>query len=383
MRLRRAVFWIHLAAGVMSGAVVAIMSLTGVAIAFEEEILAWCDRDAGRIGPLAADVRPLAFEEARAQAAQTGFVATQIGVSRDPARAWDLYAGREGPLYVHPATGELRPSRAHEVHEAIHFLEEWHRWLGMPEERLAVGRAITGACNLAFLVLCVTGLYLWFPRQWTRPALRPRVWFTGARGKARDFNWHHVLGFWSLPVLAVLAATAVVISYEWGHRLVFFVAGETAPKARNFAMMATPAAVVPPPPAGATRLPLETALARVQEAFPAWQKIDLYFPPAAAPGTVVAPLNFDVTLPDYMPSRAYVPVEVDPFTGNILQAVRFQERSAGLQARVWIRFLHTGAGFGLPGKIVATVATLASLVLVYTGLALSWRRLRRTLRAEG
>lgn len=34
----------------------------------------------------------------------------------------------------------------------------------------------------------------------------------------------------------------------------------------------------------------------------------------------------------------------------------------------------TGAAFGLPGKVVATLATAASLVLVWTGFALSWRR---------
>lgn len=56
---------------------------------------------------------------------------------------------------------------------------------------------------------------------------------------------------------------------------------------------------------------------------------------------------------------------------------RFQDRGTGMKARVWIRFLHTGEAFGLIGKIVATLATAASLVLEYTGFALSWRRFFR------
>jgi uncharacterized iron-regulated membrane protein len=379
---RKIVFWVHLVAGLVSGIVVAIMSATGVAIAFEEEILAWYDRDVSRVATApgsGAERIPLEDLRARAVAAFPDFAVTSIVMPSDPTRAYELYAGRDGPLYADPFTGEFRESRAHAAHEFIHLLEEWHRWLGHHEneDRRAVGKAITGACNVAFLVLCLTGLYLWFPRQWNWRILRPRVWFTSAKsGKARDYNWHNVIGLWSLPVLVVLAATAVVISYGWAHRLVFTLAGEEAPKARNFGMMAVPAAAVPAPPPGAMRLPLDTVVARAAEAFPDWVEFGVNFPretdaDADAPPV---PLRLDLTVTDYMPSRAYVPVEMDPFTGEVLQAVRFQDRSAGLQTRVWIRFLHTGAGLGLPGKIIASVASLAALVLVYTGFALSWRR---------
>ncbi|MBN8458073.1 MAG: PepSY domain-containing protein [Verrucomicrobia bacterium] len=54
----------------------------------------------------------------------------------------------------------------------------------------------------------------------------------------------------------------------------------------------------------------------------------------------------------------------------------FTDRSAGVRARVWVRFLHTGEAGGTLGRIVAFAATFGSLVLVWTGCALSWRRLR-------
>ena len=46
-------------------------------------------------------------------------------------------------------------------------MTDWHRWLGATGEGRATGRMITGACNLAFLFLVVSGFYLWFPRTWT------------------------------------------------------------------------------------------------------------------------------------------------------------------------------------------------------------------------
>ncbi|NTV75308.1 MAG: hypothetical protein HGA66_14025, partial [Holophaga sp.] len=42
--------------------------------------------------------------------------------------------------------------------------------------------------------------------------------------------------------------------------------------------------------------------------------------------------------------------------------------------RAWMRFLHTGQALGGWGQLVAGLACLGALLLVYTGVALSWRR---------
>jgi uncharacterized iron-regulated membrane protein len=378
MPFRKVIFWVHLFAGLIAGVVIALMSVTGIAIAFEEEMLAWLDRKVSRLEAAPAPgTAPLPVAELlrRVQEARPGLTISDVVVHRDPLAAWEFHAGHTGLLYVDPHTGAMQETRTHAAHDVIHTLEEWHRWLGAKDGLNSTGRLVTGVCNLAFVVLCVTGLYLWFPRKWSRRALRPILGLvSGYKGKARDFNWHNVFGFWSMPVLLVLAATAVVISFEWGHKLPFALAGEEAPKARNYGMMAVPPPVVPARPAGTPPASYETAIARAQEAFPEWESVWLFPPRTPVAPDTPQPLSLGVTVPDYMPSRAYIPVKSDPFTGEVLQAVRFQDRSPGLQARVWIRFLHTGGAFGLPGKIIATLATAASLVLVWTGFALSWRR---------
>ncbi len=87
---------------------------------------------------------------------------------------------------------------------------------------LPVGRSITGISNLMLVVLCVTGWYLWFPKRWSRRALRTLIGLVRSyKGKAREYNWHNVFGFWSLPVLLLLAVTAVAISFGWGKRRLF------------------------------------------------------------------------------------------------------------------------------------------------------------------
>jgi uncharacterized iron-regulated membrane protein len=39
-----------------------------------------------------------------------------------------------------------------------------------------------------------------------------------------------------------------------------------------------------------------------------------------------------------------------------------------------MRFLHTGEALGWPGQLLAGLFSLFSVVLVYTGFALAWRR---------
>lgn len=47
--------------------------------------------------------------------------------------------------------------------------------------------------------------------------------------KARDFNWHHVFGFWLAIPLFFVVASAVVISYPWASNLLFRMVGEEPP----------------------------------------------------------------------------------------------------------------------------------------------------------
>ena len=68
-------------------------------------------------------------------------------------------------------------------------------------------------------------------------------------------------------------------------------------------------------------------------------------------------------------------VVVDAVTGQVADVRSLSDRTPGSQARVWIRFLHTGEVFGVVGQTIAGAVSLASLFMVWTGLALAWRRL--------
>lgn len=414
MHFRKVLFWVHLVAGVVAGSVIGIMSFTGAVLAFETEIVSWAERDARRVTPAVGETPRLSLDELlqRVRERDPEAKPTGITVSADPQDAVVFAIGRDSAYYANPYTGEVRQPASTRVHDFMHTMVEWHRWLAMSGESRATGKAITGACNTAFLVLGLTGLYLWWPRNWTWRAVKPSVWFLrGARGKARDWNWHNTIGFWSLPVLIVLTASGMVISYRWAGNLVYRAAGEQPPAQQGPGGAAAPAVDVPRPAAGARPSGYEAMLVAAQQQAPAWETIifRLGNPRGGGPGpraAAVAPTNGPgatataatrassesgerrgpqavtavVRESDRWPRTASTTLSLNPFTGEVLKREGFSDLSTGRQTRLWLRFLHTGQALGWAGQFVAGLACVGGLVLVWTGFALAWRRFfgRRT-----
>ncbi len=274
--LRQLLFWPHLVAGIAAGLIIAVMSFTGVCIAFEHQILDWADARQRHVKVPAPDAPRLPLDEvlARVRTARPETPPTAVTVYPEPDLAVTVATGRGSAVYVDPYTGEVREQGARGWRAFLHTMEEWHRWLGMQGDNRPVGKAITGVSNTIFLLLGLTGLYLWWPRKWLWRSIRPTFWVRGGlKGKARDFNWHNVTGFWLLPVLLVLTASGMVISYKWASDFVFKLTGDTPPAAQG--PMASAPIAVPTPPEGAQPLGLEALLGEARKQVPAWESITL------------------------------------------------------------------------------------------------------------
>ncbi|MBL9215784.1 MAG: PepSY domain-containing protein [Opitutaceae bacterium] len=416
---RQILFWAHLGAGLVAGLSIGIMCFTGAALAFEQELVAWSERDVRRVAPPAPDAPRLPLEELqrRVREAKPDARPTGITVSADPRAAVAFTFGRDHALYADPYTGEVRaPAAPNRVHDFMHVMEDWHRVLALGGDRRPLGKAINGACNLAFLGLAVTGLYLWWPRSLSWRSVRAvAVLNWRLAGKARDFNWHNAIGLWSAPILIVLTITAVPISYRWGGNLIFKLTGETPPAAgqQGPAALAAPPVEVPQPAPGTRPVGYDMLLATVQQQAPRWETISFRLggfggrgagrpaggaaagqsnPAAAAPDTAAAgerrprghstpggrsaltAITLTVKEPGAWPRTATTTYSLNPFTAEVLKTEAFADLSVARQIRSWTRFLHTGQALGWVGQLVAGLACLGGCVLVYTGFALAWRR---------
>ncbi|MBK8478891.1 MAG: PepSY domain-containing protein [Opitutaceae bacterium] len=422
--MRRTLFWLHLVAGLIAGLVIAMLCFTGVVLAFEKQIIAFVGRETATASVPADPVR-LSLDElaSRARAAQPEARLTAITVRPDPAAAVTFAFGRETTLLADPSTGELRPPGAARTRAFMHFMTNLHRTLSLRAETTRpVGKAITGAANVAFLVLALTGLYLWWPRSWSWRGLKAIATLNlRLRGKARDWNWHNTLGLWSAPVLIILTLTALPISYRWANNLLYTLTGSAPPAQSSGPGAQPPGPAVPQPLPSARPLPLEALLAAARAAAPGWTEITLRLgggreagprrepgatgprrqssdavatPPnaAASPSTTASPsasaadsprprgpeaMAVAIRTADQSPRFATTTLHLDPFTGAVLRTDTFAGQSAGRRLRSWSRYLHTGEALGWPGQLVAAIASAAALFLVWTGFALSWRRFFR------
>lgn len=360
--LRRVIFWCHLTAGLVAGTIVFIMSVTGVLLTYEKQMASWADMRAYRVAPGPTRLPPDAVVDA-ARSAAGGAAATTLTVWSNPAAPAAVGVAQR-TIYVDPYSGRVLGDAQAQPRAFFRTMTAWHRWLGAGPEGRAVGRMITGACNLAFLFLVVSGFYLWFPRNWTWRQVRAVSWFRrGLAGKARDFNWHNAIGLWTAIPLAVVVASGSVISYPWASALVYRVAGE-APPARPVPAPAARGAAAAARPAS-----LDAAWPRAVQQVGDWRSISVRIPPGAA-----ATATFTIDRGTGGQPQKRGTLTMNTRTGEIVKWEPFSSLSAGRRLRSYMRFAHTGEAFGLAGQTIAGLASLGGAVLVWTGIALAFRR---------
>jgi uncharacterized iron-regulated membrane protein len=371
-RVRTAVFWIHLAAGVAAGLVILVMSITGALLALKPQILNAIEKDVRFVTPPPAAARlGVHAIVARVQRERPGARPATVTLLADRGAAAAVALGRDGTIYVDPYSGRVLGEGSKRAQTLFRIVEDWHRWLAVSADNRASARSVTGASNLAFFLLAVTGPYLWWPRSWSWSSVRAIIWFRRVRnGRARDFNWHNVIGLWCAPVLVVLTITGVVMSYPWANALLFQLAGSPAPisGAGAGAPAAGPRGAEAPP----AQLPdnLDALWSRAEEQVPTWRAITARLPARAG-----APAAFTIVDRRSWNAFARSQLTVDVATANVSKWEPYEASSRGQKWRGWVRFGHTGELGGLPGQIAAGLASAGGAMLVWTGLTLAFRRL--------
>lgn len=365
---RNLIFWLHLICGVSGGLVIFIMSITGVALTYEKQMLRWAD--GFHIQPPSDQAQRLDPETLLTQArAKAGKLPSGALFRSDPGEPIRLYFGRES-FAVHPYTGDRLGEGAVGLRKFFRTMILWHRWLGQEGEGRAVGKAITGACNLAFLFIVVSGFYLWWPKKWTWRLLQPVVFFRGGiNGKARDFNWHNVFGLWSAVPLFLVVGTATFFSYSWTGDILYALSGEERPQsssARGGESGGRQKAA-----AAVNFEGLNALWAKAAASAPGWKSLTLRL--SERPG---APVTFLLDRGNGARPDLRSTLVLDRKSGAVVRSETPADIGPARNARSWIRWIHTGEAGGIVGQTLAGVASLAACMLVYTGWMLSWRRFR-------
>ena len=218
----RTVWRWHFYAGLFCAPFVIVLAASGTIYLFKTEVEAWIDRDVDRLAMV--DTLPggdatAAGKSAAALAAVPGSTLKSLelpGQAPGGAGATRVIVERDGVasrVYVHPATLEILKV----VPEQDRFMRRIFRlhgelWMG---DR---GSMLVELAASWTIVMILTGVYLWWPRQARGAAgvVYPRL-----RGGSRIFwrDMHAVTGVWVSGLALVLLVSGLPWAKSWGNYL--------------------------------------------------------------------------------------------------------------------------------------------------------------------
>lgn len=356
--LRRALFQIHLWAGVLLSLYIAVIALTGAVLVFEDELTA-ITLPSGLHDFDPAHVAPIPQVTARFQAEFPTATLSEVTVPSAAVPAFQLAAAdRSGLAFgvaADPQTGQLtRTPRTW-----VEWIRDLHVYLLLPH---TYGAQVNGVGAAVLLLLTLTGLALWWPglRNWTRGL---RVNFR-ANWRRINFDLHNAIGFWTLAIVLWWAFSGFYFGF---YRQVSAAVNLVSPLRNMVSPKPLPASQT------AERLSLAELLQAAQTASPAGHLYGLS-DPLLKGHSVYA--YMDLGRPGDFSRRDIV--LLDTTTGGVLSLWHYADNHSFGDWILWsMHPLHFGTLWGLPVKIVWAAVGVGLAILSITGLLMYWNRYLR------
>lgn len=378
MPIKKLIGQLHLWLGLASGLIVFIISVTGCIYAFQEEIQNL--------------TQPYRFVEAQNKAFLPPSRIREIADAELPGKHIHgiLYQGKGQSakaiyysfeehyydfVYVNPYRGEVLKVKD-EYQDFFRIVLDGHFYLWLPPE---VGQPVIATATLVFVVLLISGLFLWWPRNKSGARQRFSIKWN-ARWRRRNYDLHSVLGFYVSFIALILALTGLTWGFEWFKEAVHKTAGGeksliySEPPSDTTAVAAAGRAEVIPAGANA----VDVVWKKMQMRYPAAESIEMHFPESALSPVHVA-VNPDASTYwqiDYLYFDQYSleEVQVDNIWG------RLDDASSADKLMRMNYDIHTGAIVGLPGKILAFFASLLCASLPVTGFVMWYGRRKKAVK---
>ena len=348
--MRRALLALHQWIGLAAGLFLIVISISGSALVFENEIDRALNPSTSFVTP-GSRTLPIETMIARVQAAYPKDQVTGVRIGEKPDQADEFsLRSRQGAM-VNPYTGDVLGLRDRE--------KSFARWVHLLHTRLVadkIGEAVVGWMSVAMLGLAVTGLVLWWPRKILRLG-------SASSWKRTNFNLHNALGFYSSLVMLFMTLSGALIAFE----------NVTDPLVRR---LNPPAAEAPAPQStpvpGGKRISVDDAIAIAERALPGAFASNIGIP--NGPKAVFRILK---KFPEDRTPAGRSRVYLDQFSGNVLLVENTRTAPLGTRILNLKRSAHTGDIFGAPTQALYFVVSLGIALQAITGALIWWNTKRR------
>ena len=356
----------HLWLGIGSGIILFLVCLSGTILTFEEEIKSVFYEELEVDSSLD---NTLSLEQLVTKIAGEGSVnSITIPYASDEPYQFsiktDVKQRRGTTFYVDPFTGSYQKEVKNSADGFFFTMFKMHRWLLLDSK---IGRPIVGVATLIFFFMCLSGLYLWFPKKikWKNLKSGFKIKFS-ANWKRINYDAHNTLGFYACIFLVIMTLTGLCWSFEWYRD-----AGSSVLGTKIFGNRGGGAAVESQMKAGEPDLSLSQIYGVANKEFP-----------------YEGELTFSLPANDTEPYRirkknaaSMSPIIADQLVldrnGVVLQKEIFRDKPVNVQIASLIKPIHTGQIYGLFSKTIYFLACLIATSLPVTGTLIWVNKLKK------
>lgn len=355
---------LHRFCGLTAGLIIFISCLTGAILVFTDEVRELLAPER-YFHPKYEGQQRLALTDImqRVQAELPERPIQQIEIHSDTTRNYIIgYGGKDKTqIFVDPYTGRVVEVFDRGKDDFFATMVKAHRWL--MDESKSWGKAITGASTLIFVLVLISGIVYWLPKD--RHTLRQRLRVkTNASTQRLLRDTHASLGIYAVSALLVMALTGLTWSYPWYRSGLYALLGVEVASKKEQPTQAKPkdkpissaqeaiecAGIVP-------YFDWDNAYRAVRTDYGAYRYIRLEEGKAKVRDTNV-----------WGNIRREDSYKLDAVTGAIKGFSPYAEADAESRARGWIYSLHAGLWGGLFSKVLYFLACVLGASFPLTGL---------------
>ncbi|SEM73399.1 Uncharacterized iron-regulated membrane protein [bacterium A37T11] len=362
----------HLYLGILAGAIVAVVGVTGSILVFQDEIDRALNPHLLTLKQVPEKKQPLPLDELldtfRREHPSTKIDYLLMENDRPDASFVIYDYSKDVAHFIDPYTGKLLGSRSFKS-GFIAVVTSIHTSLLIP----VAGQYLVGISALILLILTISGLRLWIPKKWSQLKQVLTVNFK-ASAKRQNYDWHNSLGFYSSPVVAVLSLTGFCITFSLLVIPILFMMGGKSPQGVQQLLAAKSVYK-----AGQTPIPIDSLQHILHNHFPADSRIAGIAFPADSTGNY----RLDILSTGLPQSGKRGMLLIDQYNGKVLTNSRNDFMQAGNAYLSWLTPLHYGTFGGMPTRILALLGGLIPLVLFITGFVIWWPRYKKNKRNNG
>ena len=350
----------HFYAGVVFAPILILLAITGGIYLFKPQIESFIYKDYYYVH---ADGQKLPaskqFEKVKEVHPNSQFTRYKPGVEGNRSSEVGILEGDKSiTVFVNPYSGKI----VGELDDADRFMAQIEKLHG----QLMVGTSGDLLIELSVcwgLILLITGMYLWWPRN--RKGVIKRLFRGQNRGK-RSFwmDIHAVTGFALSIGIAFLILTGLPWTGFWGHTLVQTLATNTGTGIPAPVWGEKPKSIEP----GKGKVsPISIdEVVRIADSQHLYPGYDVYFPDG---------LEGVYTVQVFLPkSTDEATLHIDQYNGKVLSDSRFKDYGLLGKAITTGYYLHIGAELGWINQIVGLIVCIGIVLIVVSGILMWWKR---------